>query len=142
MDNLKKEVIIRVSTIQIDEGEKSLIADEYKGTMYVKNGKYFIFYTEYGEEGDKMSDSVIRCDGEVVEIKRTGAYSSVLTFCSGQEYKTVYSTPYGGMPVSLKCKKALCALDKDGGKIILEYKMNIVDKNYNNKVTISVKCAD
>ena len=142
MGNLKREVIVTVSTIQKEDGEKDSFSNEYKGTLFVKNGKYFIFYTEYGEEGDKMSDSVIRCDGENVEIKRTGAYSSVLAFSRGKEYKTVYSTPYGGMPVSLKCKNVLCAIDSQGGKLILDYKMNIADKNYENNVTISVKCTD
>lgn len=142
MDNLKKEVIIKIRTVQIDDGDKTVISDEYRGMLYVKNNKYFIFYTELDEDGVKMSDSVIRCDGEIVEIKRTGAYSSVLAFDSGREYKTVYSTPYGGLPVSLKCKKVLCALDSDGGKIVLDYKMNITDKNYDNNVTITVECTD
>ena len=140
MDSLKKEVIVKVRTVQTDDGDKTVISNEYKGTLYVKKGKYFIFYTEYGEDGDKMSDSVIRCDGETVEIKRTGSYSSVLTFNSGKEYKTIYNTPYGGMSVSLKCKNVICALDSDGGKIVLDYKMNITDKNYQNNVTITVKC--
>ncbi len=142
MDNLKKEVVVKVRTVQIDDGEKTLISDEYNGSLYIKKDKYFIFYTEYGEDGDKMSDSVIRCDGETVEIKRTGSYSSVLTFKSGKEYKTVYNTPYGSIPVSIKCKNVMCALDSDGGKIVLDYKMDITDKTYRNNVTITVKCID
>ena len=142
MDGVKRNVLVTVDTVQKDGGDKTRISNQYKGTLYEKKGKYYIFYTEYGEEGDKMSDSVVRCDGETIEIKRTGAYSSVLSFKSGVEYKTIYSTPYGGMPVSLKCKKVLCALDAEGGKIVLDYKMNITDKNYENYVTISVKCTD
>ncbi|MBQ7975561.1 MAG: DUF1934 domain-containing protein [Clostridia bacterium] len=142
MDNLKKEVLVRIDTVQREDGDKTSFSNEYNGTLYVKKDKYFIFYSEYGEDGEKMSDSIIRCDGECVELKRTGAYSSILSFKNNSAYKTVYSTPYGGIPVSLKCKKVVCAIDCDGGKIILDYKINITDKNYENYVTINVKCIN
>ncbi len=139
MENQKRNVSIKVCTVQKDEDGKSNISADYKGTLYFKQGVCYVFYTEYTEEGEESAKCRIKSAPGFVEIKREGAYSSRLCFETGKPYKTVYNTPYGHMPVEIKTKKAISALDINGGKIMLEYNMSLAGKEFDNSVVVYVR---
>lgn len=138
MEKEKKSVRVSTFTIQKDEDGKTEFSTSSEGIMYVKDGGYFVFYTEQDEDGEKMSDGRITVTGNTVEIKRTGAYSSRLVFEEGKIHKSIYATPYGNMPAVLKTRKMICAVDNDGGKIILEYLMTIGERTFENSVTVRI----
>ena len=139
MENLKRDVSVSVYTVQKDEDGKSEINADYKGTMYYKSGVYHVFYTEYSEEGEALSKCRIKCGDGIVEIKREGNYSSRLQFQQGKTFKTVYRTPYGDMPVVIKTKRVLSAVDSVGGKIILDYSMSLAGKDFSNNVVVALE---
>lgn len=142
MENLKRDVSVNVCTLQKDEDGKSEINANYKGTMYYKSGVCHVFYTEYSDEGEILSRCKIKCGDGVVEIKRDGSYASRLQFQQGKTFKTVYSTPYGDMPVVTKTKRVLSAVDSMGGKIILDYSMSVAGNDFVNNVVISIEVLD
>lgn len=138
MEKEKKSVRVSTFTMQKDEDGKTEFSTSAEGIMYVKDGGYFIFYTEQDEDGEKMSDGRITVTKNSVEIKRTGAYSSRLIFEEGKTHKSIYSTPYGNMPAVLKTRKITSAVDSDGGKIILEYIMTVGERTFENSVTVRI----
>lgn len=139
MIDLKKEVLIRVNTIQKDEEGKSDISAIYNGVMYMKSGAILLFYSEFSEDGEKTADCRIKLSDTSVEIKRSGAYSSRLIFEQGKVYKTVYNTPYGQLPVVVKTAKVISAVDEFGGKVLLDYKMDIAGRKFINSVSIRIE---
>lgn len=139
MNNLKRDVCVSVYTVQKDEDGKSEIKASYDGVMYLKSGIYYIFYTEYSEDGEQTAQCRIKCSKGEVEIRREGSYSSRLCFEAGKTYKTVYNTPYGTMPVSIKAKTVVVAVDENGGKILLDYSMSLAGKDFQNNVTIALE---
>ncbi len=138
MEKQKKRVLVETFTRQKDQDGKTEFSTRSEGTMFVKDGEYFVFYTELDEDGEKMSDGRITIAKDTVEIKRTGAYSSRLIFKEGKTQNSIYSTPYGNMPAVLKTRKLIAAVDKDGGKIILEYSMTVGGRSFENSVTVKV----
>ena len=138
MEKEKKSVLVKTHTIQKDEDGKTEFSTESQGTMFVKDGEYFVFYAEFDEDGEKMSDGRITILKDTVEIKRTGAYSSRFVFEEGKIKNSLYSTPYGAMPATLKTRKLITAVDSEGGKIILEYSMTVGGRNFDNKVVIKI----
>ena len=138
MEKEKKSVLVKTHTIQKDEDGKTEFSTESRGTMFVKDGEYFVFYTEQDEDGEKMSDGRITILKDTVEIKRTGAYSSRFVFEEGKTKNSLYSTPYGAMPATLKTRKLVSAEDSEGGKIILEYSMTVGGRSFDNRVVIKI----
>ena len=138
MEKQKKSVLVKTFTTQKDEDGKTEFSTESQGTMFVKDGEYFVFYTEHDSDGEKMSDGRITILKDTVEIKRSGAYSSRFVFEEGKTKNSLYSTPYGAMPATLKTRKLISAVDNEGGKIILEYSMTVGGRSFDNRVVINI----
>ena len=92
------------------------------------------FVVEYEEEQDTAAGSMkvnnrvhIGADGRKMEIVRSGATTSTLTFAEDMEYDTEYATPYGTM--LMKVKTNSFDFTKVGGdeeiKLVADYDLEI-----------------
>ena len=142
MDNSRKNVTVNVCTVQKDKDGKSTIEASYDGVMYYKSGVFYVFYTEYSEDGEETAKCRLKLDHDEVEIKREGAYGSRLSFRQGSSFKSMYNTPYGSMPVEIKTKKCINAVDNQGGKIVLDYRMSIAGNEFDNNVAIILQIIE
>lgn len=141
MEKFSKNVIIETVTKQTENGESAVYNNKYKGRLFYKNGDFFIFYEETTEEGQHCADCSIRAGRDKVEIKRTGSFTSLLIYEKGKNHKSVYETPYGGMPVSIKPYRVLTALDENGGKIFLDYVLSLAGQEFENSVVIKISVS-
>jgi len=141
MEMFSKNVIIETVTKQTEDGESAVYKNNYSGRLFYKKGCFFIFYEEHTEDGVHSADCSIRAERDKVEIKRTGNFTSLMIYEQGKSHNSVYETPYGGMQVTVKPSKVLTALDENGGKIFLDYSLDLAGQKFKNNVVINVSIS-
>ena len=130
---MKRNVEVSVTGIHSREGEPTEKVESMATGIYelLEDGSFVV---EYEEEQDtaagcmKVNNRVhIGADGRKMEIVRSGATTSRLTFAEDMEYDTEYATPYGTM--LMKVKTNSFDFTKVGGdeeiKLVADYDLEI-----------------
>ena len=105
----------------------------------MKQGDYQFYRRYFLINTLKNIKTVVHATVGRVEICRNGAYGTNIVYEQGKVYKTVYKMPYGEMPMVVKPSRVLTALDEDGGKIYLDYKMSLAGQEFDNKIIIAIQ---
>ena len=74
------------------------------GTYSVVNGKEYIRYEEVYDDSQERSSSIIKIDGDSVEVTKKGVVSTKMRFTMGSKNMTYYQTPYGNMSLGIITK--------------------------------------
>ena len=130
---MKRNVEVSVTGIHSREGEPTEKVESMATGIYelLEDGSFVV---EYEEEQDTAAGSMkvnnrvhIGADGRKMEIVRSGATTSRLTFAEDMEYDTEYATPYGTM--LMKVKTNSFDFTKVGGdeeiKLVADYDLEI-----------------
>lgn len=136
MKNTDNEYCITVRNKQTIDGETDIIEEVATGQYHVKNGKQYIMYkTE--NEGD-VTSSMIKLDGNEIQIKRTGSINSLMVYRAGTVRTFAYNLPYGTVEMELETKRLISNLDENGGEISLLYTLGVQGDKYYNDMKITV----
>ena len=60
-----------------------------------------------------------------VPLLRVGEFNSQMVFQEGRQHLALYDTPYGALSVAVRTKKMQTCLDPTGGKIEVDYAIEI-----------------
>lgn len=129
---MKDNAIISLKTIQSIEGEDDIneIELKTKGTFAQKDGKFYIIYEESELTGFEDTTTTIKVTEEVVSMTRSGKFNSKMVFKCGQKRLCSYETPYGVIPVGVNPTRLESKLTEDGGKVSIEYILDIDNSEY------------
>lgn len=117
---MKEKVRLSIIGEQSGFGQKDSSEVFTIGDYYYKNGKHYLFYTEYTE--DKLSiGNRLTIAPEYVELKKTGNGTSLLVFREGHAEKCCYRSPAGPMELVSDTKKISFLKKEDKLKLVLEY---------------------
>jgi uncharacterized beta-barrel protein YwiB (DUF1934 family) len=140
---VQKKVTIQINGKQKypegHEDEQELIT---KGTYYERNGAFYVVYKDYesvstGLEWTTVSLSVR--DG-LVGLNRTGLVDSKQVFKKGVLNRSIYSTNYGKICISVMPRLVECDLTVNGGRISLEYDLFVDDNLISyNMLSLNIK---
>jgi len=95
------------------------------GTYSVINGKEYIRYEEVYDDSQERSSSIIKIDGDSVEVTKKGVVSTKMRFTMGSKNMTYYQTPYGNMSLSIITKSLEIERTEDTISIYLVYGMEV-----------------
>ena len=133
---MKKEVNIVIHTESISEtDETDHISLTVKGTLFKKDGLFYISYSENPEEFGKTL-TTIKVKNDRVELIRTGNVSSKLVFLKNSPFKSNYNTPYGSLPLTLSLMDMTLATGESEGVIFLHYTLDLAGNKTENKFTL------
>lgn len=123
---MKKEVIIEVTGKQINQlGDTDLQEFVTTGQYFLKNGAYYIIYNESVITGMEGTSTVLKAEGSRVSLNRMGANQYKQVFETGLNHQGYYVTPYGTMCMSVSSSKVEVDLTETGGRINLEYELEV-----------------
>lgn len=123
---MNKDVIITVTGTQLNEyGEVDVQELTTKGSYYLKNGAYFIIYSESEVTGMSGTTTVLKAESHRVTLNRTGTSEQRQIFEKGQRHQGNYITPYGIMYMAVTPSKVEVNLTDIGGSINLEYVLEV-----------------
>lgn len=96
------EIKVRSRQKNIDEAYTQIT---YQGNHDFKAGKHFIRYTETLEENAGDVRTLIKVHENQVQVTRSGAITSQLTFIEGENVTNVYPTAYGNFDADIFTRK-------------------------------------
>ncbi len=100
---MTKDVIIKISGTQFAPGvEPENIEVISKGTYYLKDGKHYILYDEVYEQGDEVTKSRIKINGNQVNIQKRGVTSLDMQFEKNKKNISCFGTPFGQMMIGVE----------------------------------------
>ncbi len=124
----------RKVTIQINGKQKYPEHEDQQqvmtvGTFYQRNGVFYLIYKDCdggNSENDGVTTFLSVKDG-LVSINRKGAIDNKQEFKKGMLNRSIYTTCFGQMWISVKPYIVECDLTVHGGRINLEYDLFIED---------------
>ena len=132
---MNRNVEVNVTGIHSREGEPTEKVEATIPGSYelLGDGSRVVEYDEdleggLGHEGMKVHNRVvITAGGEKMELVRTGATQSRLTFSDNMEYDTEYVTPYGSMKMKVRTNNFdfNVGINEEEMKVVAEYDLEI-----------------
>lgn len=112
------------------------------GTYSVVNGKEYVRYEEVYDDSQERSRSIIKIDGESVEVTKKGVVSTKMVFERDRKNMTYYQTPYGSMSLGIITKNLEIERTEDTISIYLVYGMEVNCEHLSDcdmQITITTK---
>ncbi|MDP4158776.1 MAG: DUF1934 domain-containing protein [Bacillota bacterium] len=140
---MQKKVIIQVNGKQrYPEGHEDQQEVTTEGMFYERDGVFYVLYEEAGSEStgfEEVSTFLIIKEG-LVTLNRRGAVDLTQEFKEGVLNRSIYTTSYGKIWISIIPHKIECDLTVHGGRISLEYDL-FVDDNLvsHNLLLLNIK---
>ena len=133
---MKKEVSIFINTESIPkDDEPRHISTQSKGTLYEKDGLFYITYRENPEEFGKTT-TTIKVKNDRIELLRTGNVSSRLVFSKDRPFEGSYNTPYGSLPLRLIVAEMKIDIGDESGSIFMKYSLDFAGDITDNTFTL------
>jgi uncharacterized beta-barrel protein YwiB (DUF1934 family) len=123
---LKENVIIKMFSVQYENGEKTESELMTKGVMKHKGTLSSLSYEDSEATGFEGSiTSVIAKGKDYVSIVRNGTANSNLILETGRKHHCYYSTPFGSVNVGISTDKIENCLNENGGTIYMKYTIDV-----------------
>lgn len=121
---MTKDVTVTVSGRQFDVADEPVeVASQ--GTYYLKNGKHYILYEEKPEDGGDIVNNRIKFHDGCLEMKKSGAVSSVLKFLTGERTASLYRTGAGAVTMEVDTKDIVIAESDKLLQVKVRYDLHI-----------------
>lgn len=125
---MAERVPVLISIMSSDSGEDGEpISVQMPGTAEIRPGDTVLRYTEYldpEDAGTSMRTEVtLRARPGYAVMQRKGAFGIMMIFETGQRRGTLYHTPYGDMPVSVRAKTVETERTDGAGSVRLIYEL-------------------
>ena len=141
---MKKDVILKMRSLQTSGGETSETELMTDGVFSLSRGEYSVKYAESSATGFDGSDTVLTCKGDsFATIKRTGSFNSQLMLEVGKKHFCHYSTPFGDMVVGITTNTIKNELCSTGGSVYLNYSVDINSSFLSdNEIYVDISLSD
>lgn len=130
-----QEVRISIKSTQAIGSEREQMKIKTQGTLQKKGDARVIEYPDMEADGPAGS-TVITARKGMVGMQKKGAVETEFIFEQGKTCSTLYKTPFGSMDVTLFPTHVQVELGEAGGKIDLEYVMNIAGAQVVNRLNL------
>ncbi len=135
--SLRNNVVISVISTVESDGERERMEFVTEGRM-IRGTSYRISYNTDDGTGSQLT--MIRASADEVVIYRRGGTESHMTIRKGERYVGQYDIGVAGMMVGVSGRNIEVDMTDDGGRIYLEYAIDINSEHVSvNTVEIAVK---
>lgn len=125
---MSKRAIITIVSKQKDL-EDDTIEVVTPGEFYIEDNYYYAVYDETELSGMEGTKTKIRISENDFLLTRTGTTTGDMRFIKGNKDKTIYSTPYGVIEISINTKDLIVNMNDNGGEVIINYDMIIAGQS-------------
>lgn len=98
---MHKTVQLLLTGRQYDGGETAVTKTSALAKFYQKNGSLYLLFDEASNENGAVIHSRIKYKAPLLELARTGAVTTHMTFEEGKEHMAEYVTPYGSVRLGI-----------------------------------------
>jgi uncharacterized beta-barrel protein YwiB (DUF1934 family) len=133
------DIILNVRGSHVEDGEEDSLELLTEGLLTRQDDTYVIEYDESEMSGMENTRTRVILEGDKVWLQRTGATESRFEFNRSQRYEAVYETPYGPLQMSIMPTRVRSDITDSGGRIGLEYVIQVGGQSALNKLDIKYK---
>ena len=119
---MTKKVRLTITGLQTGFGQEDVSEVITTADYYEKGHRRFLFYSEYTEDHQIIKNR-LTIDPDYVELKKTGAGSSLLTFRKGRLEHCWYQSPVGPMELISDTRHIDVKCDEDNLTLYLVYSL-------------------
>ena len=136
-----RAAIFSIKGVQRDQsGEESCVEMMTDGVVQVEDGCTVLSYEESALSGLEGHRTHLRLSEGAVDMERVGEFGVHMHFEKGRQHLTQYETPYGPLAVTVFGNQVYHALDETGGKVLLEYVLNLDGaQSFENTLRVDIK---
>lgn len=114
-----------LSVRRLPDGGEERLEQEGPGYLRRTGEGWALTYQEDADSGLGDTRTTLRLEGERAVLLRTGEVSSRLAFRAGAEDTSLYETPYGALPMTVRTRRLVTELDERGGRVEIDYQMEL-----------------
>ena len=136
---MQKNVTIQINGHQkYPEGHEDQQEFLTVGKIYERNGVFYVFYKESGSKTTDLGEvtTLLTIKEGAVALNRKGAVDLMQEFRVGVLNRSIYTTCYGKIWLSVMPHRVQCDLTVHGGRISLEYDLFVDDKLVSHNVLL------
>lgn len=122
---MTKEVLIRISGLQMMDGDSDDVEVITAGDYYQKNGKHYIVYDEVMEGFEGNIRNTVKISPETMDIRKFGVANAHMIFQQNKRNMTRYATPMGDMMIEISTNRIQVDEQEDSLKVSVEYSLDI-----------------
>lgn len=139
---MAKDYVISIIGKQDYDGEIGEVDLKTTGSYMEKNGKKFISYKEFADDGKTPITSVLKVENNRVEMIHTGDRTKLILE-KGERHSCEYDTGVGNLSVGVFTSDIISTLDEHGGNIQIFYTLDINSSlSSKNEISITVREAE
>lgn len=128
---MKKDVIITIKGLQnYEDQDDDSVELVTTGRFYQKEGNYYITYKESELTGLGSTTTTLKIENDRITVLRFGDTRTHMVFEEGQKHISYYDTGAGALTVGISTKRINKMLSEKGGRVMIDYSMEI-----NNSLT-------
>lgn len=142
LKDTKENARITLLSVQRQGKEKEEMNLDTEGGFYLRDGKYYITYSEHRDMGMGYSRVVLKIEPDMITMRRMGDFQTVMVYKKNEITEFIYRVPFGELSLKIKTLKIDNQLTPNGGKISFCYDLFAGEDATNNEITITVKSDD
>lgn len=131
---MEKDVLIRVSGIQITEGEGAPEPIEVitAGQYFYKGDKHYLRYEEITPDEAGTTKNTVKISPEVVDILKKGASNTHMIFQKDERTVSTYQTPFGNLLLGLDTKDITIEESDSALSVEVRYQLELAGQHVAN----------
>ncbi len=123
---MEKPVIISIRGVQSNPpGEDDVMELVTQGVLKATDSGYVLRYRESELTGLEGTTTTFRIGKDCITLLREGTMNSTMIFREGQKHVSLYDTPYGGLLLGVKTRKARSDIGLSGGSLHIRYALEV-----------------
>ena len=123
---MEKPVIISIRGVQSTApGEEDVMELVTQGVLDGSEGEFTLTYRESELTGLEGTTTTFRIGKDRITLKREGTLNSEMVFQEGRKHVSLYETPYGGLALGVKTRKARSDIGCSGGDMEIHYALEV-----------------
>ncbi|MGL5437349.1 MAG: DUF1934 domain-containing protein [Lachnospiraceae bacterium] len=122
---MTKEVLIRISGLQMMDSQDDTVEVITAGDYYQKNGKHYIIYDEVMEGFEGNTRNTLKIAPGTLDVRKHGVASAHMLFEQDKKSVTRYATPMGEMLVGISTNQIVLEEGDDALKVKVNYSLDI-----------------
>lgn len=119
----RKGQLTVIGTQWDEAGEEQMTQTTAAAEYYTGSGSFYILYEEIAAEGEGITKNMIKLKGRTLELTKRGAVNARMVFEPGQEHMTLYSTPFGSLPLGIYTDTVESVLSEKAIRICAAYSL-------------------
>lgn len=121
----ENNVTVTIQSLQTGETGTESMTQHAQGLLLREGGDWILTYREGAESGLGSTRTTLRVEGERVTLNRTGELKSQMVFEVGRPHTSLYETPYGKLPMTIRTLKLKTELTEAGGTVLIHYHIEL-----------------